>query len=109
MRAIEGESYSYNPFDFDGRLRFDAAAVTKIWRNLRSDFGVKGKNFAVFIGFLAAPRRRIWFLTYSRRQKIQRRIAFRLTSRLREIVDFGLAFCSSMNSCLASSSSPAFV
>jgi hypothetical protein len=30
MRAIEGESYSYNPFDFDGRLRFDAATVTKI-------------------------------------------------------------------------------
>ena len=30
MRAIEGDSYSYNPFDFDERLRFDAATVTKI-------------------------------------------------------------------------------
>src|SRR5262245_46288618 len=30
MRAIEGESYSYNPFDFDERLRFDAATLTKI-------------------------------------------------------------------------------
>jgi hypothetical protein len=35
------------------------------WRNLRSDFGVKGKKIAVFIGFLAAPRRRIRFLTYT--------------------------------------------
>jgi len=30
MRAIERESYSYNPFDFAERLRFDAATVTKI-------------------------------------------------------------------------------
>src|SRR5215813_14838162 len=30
MRAIERESYSYNPFDFDERPRFDAATITKI-------------------------------------------------------------------------------
>src|SRR5215510_9181745 len=30
MSAIERESYSYNPFDFDERLRFDATTVTKI-------------------------------------------------------------------------------